>query len=247
MIIELTLKSEDGGNIILPSNYHEILQAFIYNNIDAKLATFLHDKGYNYNSRNFKLFTFSAIISKGKLKNGFFTFDESIKFYISSPLEKFIQSFKETICNNEFIFLKDNKLCLESLKIISSEVLSNNILVDILSPVVAYSTIIKENNKKFTQYFEPDDEFFCKNVTENLIKKHNLLYGKIEDDFESLSFKKIKFGKMQAHKYKGFVIKGYVGKLEITGDKRLLQVALDSGLGSKNSQGFGFINLLKNL
>jgi len=41
--------------------------------------------------------------------------------------------------------------------------------------------------------------------------------------------------------YKDFLIKGYSGKYKIRGDKRLLELALDAGVGSKNSQGFGCI------
>lgn len=44
-------------------------------------------------------------------------------------------------------------------------------------------------------------------------------------------------------KYKDFIIKGYTCKLRIFGPKQLIQVAVDAGLGSKNSQGFGCVRL----
>jgi len=40
-------------------------------------------------------------------------------------------------------------------------------------------------------------------------------------------------------RYKGTIIKGWMGKYRLTGKPELLTVALDAGLGAKNSQGFG--------
>ncbi len=39
------------------------------------------------------------------------------------------------------------------------------------------------------------------------------------------------------------MIKGWNGKFRLTGDKKMLELALSAGLGAKNSQGFGLIVL----
>jgi CRISPR-associated endoribonuclease Cas6 len=44
--------------------------------------------------------------------------------------------------------------------------------------------------------------------------------------------------------YKKTVIKGWMGDYELSGDPALLQIALDAGLGAKNSQGYGCCELL---
>jgi len=44
----------------LPFNYNKILQGFIYRNImDKDLARFIHDRGFSYEKRKYKMFTFS--------------------------------------------------------------------------------------------------------------------------------------------------------------------------------------------
>ena len=48
--------------VVFPRGYNEYLQAMIYNNIDKEQAQWLHDKGYAYEKRSFKLFVFSDII-----------------------------------------------------------------------------------------------------------------------------------------------------------------------------------------
>jgi CRISPR-associated endoribonuclease Cas6 len=50
--------------------------------------------------------------------------------------------------------------------------------------------------------------------------------------------------KMHVMKYKSTVIKGYSGKLLLTGPKELLQITVDAGLGSKGSQGFGCVEVI---
>jgi len=46
----------------LPFNYNKILQGFIYRNImDKDLARFIHDRGFSYEKRKYKMFTFSRL------------------------------------------------------------------------------------------------------------------------------------------------------------------------------------------
>jgi len=44
-------------------------------------------------------------------------------------------------------------------------------------------------------------------------------------------------------KYKGTVIKGWMGIYRLKGAVSLLKMALDAGLGAKNSQGFGCVEI----
>jgi len=75
-------------------------------------------------------------------------------------------------------------------------------------------------------------------VSENIRKKYQAFWGKETREEKIRIFPK---GQSKLHivKYKNFIIKGYTGELELAGPIELLQTALDSGLGSKNSQGFG--------
>ncbi len=42
---------------------------------------------------------------------------------------------------------------------------------------------------------------------------------------------------MRLVNYKNTVIKGYTGKIELTGPRELLQMAVDAGVGSENGRG----------
>ncbi|MEA1913641.1 MAG: hypothetical protein U9N06_07465 [candidate division WOR-3 bacterium] len=51
-------------NVEIPVNYNYLVQSFIYHNISEKLSVFLHNKGYKYGKRLFKMFTFSRLLGK---------------------------------------------------------------------------------------------------------------------------------------------------------------------------------------
>jgi CRISPR-associated endoribonuclease Cas6 len=42
-------------------------------------------------------------------------------------------------------------------------------------------------------------------------------------------------------RYKGTWIEGWVGRFLLEGPSELLRLALEAGLGAKNSQGFGYV------
>ena len=58
MRLEIELGFDD--KLVLPIHYNNIVQGFIYNNIEDEIfKTFLHEEGFQYGKRSFKLFTFS--------------------------------------------------------------------------------------------------------------------------------------------------------------------------------------------
>ena len=50
--------------------------------------------------------------------------------------------------------------------------------------------------------------------------------------------------KMSIINYKGFIIKGYMGRFYMKGPKILLQMGVEAGIGSKNSQGLGCVKII---
>lgn len=62
MRIELNLEFDE---LNLPIHYNHILQAVILKWInDENYARFIHDKGYEFNNRRYKLYTFSRLEGK---------------------------------------------------------------------------------------------------------------------------------------------------------------------------------------
>ncbi|MEO0090481.1 MAG: CRISPR-associated endoribonuclease Cas6, partial [candidate division WOR-3 bacterium] len=110
MRLKIVLTNSKEEKIVLPIHYNHLLQAFIYNNIDKDLANFLHNEGYKYQKRNFKMFVFSRIFSKEMgLHKEEIIFDKEIYFFLSSPIKEFLSQFAEKLLKNyEFKIYKSN-------------------------------------------------------------------------------------------------------------------------------------------
>lgn len=239
LIIEFTSQEP----VTLPLPYNHILQGFIYSTMDEELAEFLHEKGYGA-GRKFKLFACSNItnlIGRTKVNRGMIQFGKKIKIEISSPVIELCESFANGLFKKQ-LNLGSNSVEVSGIKIEKQEVKENSIKVRTLSPVVAYSTLNRSDGTKYTCYFHPREADFQRIISENLRKKYTA-FTKTEPPKDDIDIKPLNDPKLNIINYKNTIIKGYSGIFELTGPQELLQMALDAGLGSKNSQCFGLIRL----
>ncbi len=226
-------------DIVLPVDYNYYIQSFIYKNISNEMADFLHNKGYCASGRSFKLFSFSKLIGKCSFdrNNQRFRFKPPVSLYISSPVDDFIKSFANHILINDLFIFKSH-IEVSGMDF-QKDVIDEEIHVITLSPVVVYSTLFDMQKKRHTCYFMPREPKYNSLIEENLKKKciafgNELTDGKIEITPAGNIRQKILT-------YKGFTIKGCEGLLKLKGSSDMIRMALDAGLGSKNSQGFGCI------
>lgn len=230
-----------------PLSYNYGLQSLIYNSIDDKLAAFLHDKGYLYGKRKFKLFTFSRIQGRARfLKNEKeFAFAPPFKIIVSSPIGTFIESLAENLVRLAEIQLFRQAAYLESINVYAQPHFNSDAEVTMLSPVTMYSTLSTADGKKKTYYYAPSEAEFSKLLEENLKKKYEVLYKAVPT---GLKFSIEPTGVTKSHEkimdYKGTVIKGWMGRYKLAGSPELLNLGYDAGLGAKNSQGFGCFEVI---
>ncbi len=229
-------------SIRLPVNYNYLVQSMIYNNMDREFAEFLHDQGYEVGKRKFKLFSFSRLLGQYKIMGSEILFAPPVRLVISSPLKEFCQYLLNGLLSQGSIRLGQNEINVEKVSASSPEAQSE-IKVRLLSPVVAYSTFLKPEGGKYTCYFQPGEQEFNRLAEENLRKKYQAFYNQ-EPPAGDVRIKCLKSPRLHLIKYKSFVIKGYSGLLLLQGPQLLLQIALDAGLGSKNSMGFGLLEMM---
>ncbi|SET13032.1 CRISPR-associated endoribonuclease Cas6 [Anaerobranca gottschalkii] len=243
IVLEITSEKE----INLPIQYNHIVQGFIYENLaDEVFRFFIHDEGFEFNKRKFKLFTFSKILGKfviDKIGNRII-FQSPIKLVISSPIDKFINEFGKALLEKDKFYLGKNNIQISKIEVVNKGNFSDNVKIRTLSPIVIYSTV-EENGKKRTIYHKPGDESFTLLIRRNIEKKYQLLYKKEPptDDFEikAANLEKIRLAVIN---YKNTIIKGYSGDFILKGNPELISLAYDVGLGSKNSQGFGLFDFV---
>jgi CRISPR-associated endoribonuclease Cas6 len=237
MRLEIDLASEN-NQFRLPVQYNYFVQSAIYGALDRDFAAFLHNYGYDGGGRIFKLFSFSRLMGKYQVNNGTIVFEGNVKLFIVSPVEQFCQNILNGLLNQNGLTLGQAFLRIESIKADIPKVEEDRLKLRLLSPVVAYSTMLKPEGKKYTCFFQPGEKDFTENAAENLRKKYRA-FCRREPPTGEIEIKPLQQPKLHVMEYKGTVIKGYSGTLSMKGPRELLQIALDAGLGSKNSMGFG--------
>ena len=239
------------GRLQMPVHYNHLVQAMIYKNISPQLADFLHSKGFFYEKRQFKLFTFSKLMGKYRIQkdnshHSRIVFYSPIHFFLSAPFGQILQEFANQMVRGTTITLGGNLLNLCSVQVLLPPVFKHKITrIKMLSPISVHSTVAKEDGSKKTYFYLPTEKEFSELVRKNLLKKYVSFLETYPEDTE-LSLRPLFFSeKKNFHLviYKDHVVKGYSGIYELVGSRELKQFAYDSGLGERNAQGFGMFDI----
>ncbi|WP_211367384.1 CRISPR-associated endoribonuclease Cas6 [Sporomusa termitida] len=228
----------------MPISYNYLLQGALYHSLHKELAAFLHEKGYTDGKRSFKLFSFSllqGVYQLDRVKKNI-AFDGEIKLTISSPMQDFCHSLVNILLATGNMRLGTQATEIEKINVRQLKVTGDQAVVKTLSPAVLYSTLLRPDGRKYTVYFQPGEADYGRLFSENLQKKYRAFWG-TDAPAGNVTAKALGLPRLKVVNYKDIIIKGYAGKLLVTGPQELLQLAVDGGIGSKNSQGFGCVEL----
>lgn len=236
------------GELRLPINYNHILQGFIFKSLtDEALKDFIHDVGFKYDKRVYKLYTYSKIMGSYRLNRDDKTiaFESPIKLHISSIVDDFVNNISTSFFKSNKLYLGSIDIELASIKVDDSAINKREAVIDFLSPVTQYSTF-KIDGKKETKYYSPLDSVFSKQIRDNILRKYQACKHRLPNDTEfNIRYIGNKEPRKSVINYKGTVIQGYNGKYKIEGNPELIRFAYNVGLGGKCSQGFGCFNIIK--
>lgn len=232
--------------INLPINYNYIMQGVVLRWLgDESYEKFIHDSGYEYNNRVYKLYTFSRLGGRfiiDKVKR-MISFPEGAYLTVSSADNSFLNYLVNNIIKSDSFRIFKNNVQIGSVECKALKPIAP-LKIRTLSPIVAYSTFENESTKK-TYYYSPYEKEFSVMLQKNLIKKYGAINGREPKDCSfSISVTGTRQPRESVLIYKETVIKGWSGEFIIDGSEELLQIAYDAGLGSKNSQGFGCIDAI---
>lgn len=246
MRLKISLISDK--EVVLPKEFNAITQALIYRLIDMVPAQWLHEGGFKVEKRSFKLFTFSSIIEKGRYQSSkeLFIFPHIVSFYISSPVFWILEQVAKNIVFSEKLLFGRNLMNISSVEVIRDEdIKANKIRVNALTPVETHSTLLKGDGTKKTYYYSPAESEFSVLINENLRKKWNAYHREEKCPYNIKTEPvQMKYCRERVRVFKGTVIKGWTGHFWLEGEPEFLQFALATGVGSRNSGGFGFIEVV---
>jgi len=230
--------------LVIPQHYNHLLQAIILNWLNDRVyATFLHDYGYTFKSRRYKMYTFSSLYGNFERDrvSGKLVYKDGARFTVACVDDKFIEYIAKNIIFSEKVYFYNQRVEIVDVEL-SDVGIRDKARVVTRSPVTVYSTI-QVDGKKWTKYYKPSDEKFIKLLKENLLRKYEAYYQKQPQ--ETIIIRHIGYHPKKAViDYKGTIINAWKTVFELEGDPELIKLAFDSGLGSKNSMGFGCIGLI---
>lgn len=254
MRIKLELEAP-ADKLLLPANYNHLLQAMIYANVSEKLAGFLHNEGFPFEKRNYKLFTFSRLCGNYRLlkpgnsrRDSRIQFDSPVHFFLSTPFERMLQEFANRMVSGETLRLGENRLSVSSVKTLPPPAFDDrDVTIRMLSPVTMRSTLKKGDGSSITHYYSPLDKDFSRLLRENILKKYVAFNvdAPPDQEFEIIPEHFSLKQNTCTMSYKGFTITAYDGIFRLRGSGPLKWFAYDTGIGERSSQGFGMFEVWK--
>ncbi len=247
MRIRLEMVCEE-GELVLPVHYNSYVQGLIYANLDEFLARRVHNSGMPLGKRQFRFFTFSRVLGNYHINGETIRFKGPVRLHIGSVHEELLESLVKHLLTKEEVVLGGQRCRVHQVEVEGMPILKRPILVRTLSPITTYSTLIMGNGIKKTYYYCPMEREWEKKILDNLRRKACAL-GWSDTQIASLEGAhirpvRVKKRDLQIVKYRGTVIKGWTGIYELDLPEPFFLLAYDAGLGSKNSQGFGMVEVI---
>jgi CRISPR-associated endoribonuclease Cas6 len=176
--MRLVLRGESAGPVTFPVNYNHLVQAAIYANISPNLSSFLHDKGFIFGKRSFKLFTFSRLLGNYSIAGGRISFEGDLSLHISSPVDRFVRELCNSFLKRGVVTLGNNVMHISGVSFPEPPRIGHEVKVRTLSPVTVYSTLSAPDGKNKTYYYSPYEREFSGSIDANARRKHYMVLRK---------------------------------------------------------------------
>ena len=231
------IRLESLDDIWIPINYQHALSSMIYHfirNSDSDLSSKLH------HSKDFKFFNFSRMESENKSikqKTILFPKNDIAFFNISSPDSDILRSTVEGMFSEKEVELLGKKFRVLSPIYLDPPDFTHTARFRTLSPI--YIDTIRDGRR--WDLFPTDPEW-KKRIEENSRKKYAHYFGKDYTgnlnilDIRKMSTKRINVG--------GQSWRAANAEFTLKAEPDMLRFLWDTGIGTKNSQGFGCLHYL---
>ena len=256
MEMKLILK-KDAEYGTIPINYQYPVASWIYKTLhygNPQFSEWLHEQGYSFEKRRFKLFTFSPFQFQRAKANGDRLIAQgqecsiSLRFMVPDALQHFVGG-----CFTQQRFgigdrISQSDFTVKTISIEQEPEFKGPMRFRAIAPVCVSKPV--DFHGKFSAYYlPPDGPEFAPRLLTNLAEKYQSAnphhaavapegYVKILNEPRS-KLVSIKDGSPHESK-----IRGYCFDFEIDADPRLLRTGFYAGFGEKNSLGFGYGDLV---
>lgn len=222
-------------------NYQYYIASALYDKFhqaNMDLATKVHYR------KGFKFFNFSNLMFENyTCHNNEIEFNGKVWFILASPNKEIMEAMIEGVLKNAILDIKNTKFVISSIEVLRKpEITNNTVYMKTLSPIIT-TTITDKNGEKHTWDLAPSDLRFHSNIRQNIIKKYTVFYSQKPKN-QMFDIIKILHTKPKRIRIKNTYHTCYHMHFILKASKELIYFALDTGLGEKNSMGFGCVDII---
>ncbi len=240
---ELKIYLSPDGDLVLPTAKNSILQGVFYGLLagEPELSAALHDL-HSDNSPTYKFFCIGNIRGKYSVSDDGrrITYHGPLVWRVRSAFDEMIQVVARELERRGGVLFGSAFCPVSSLELCQRFFFEDRLDIKMDMPLAVYKK--EQDGKKF--YLTPDDDRFYEIAANNLKNKYRIFY---ETDFApdvTLIPLQVSPSDMTVVKYKQGFVTAFGGKYSLRGDPDIITLAYYSGIGSKNSQGFGTIDTI---
>ena len=216
----------------LPLAYNAMIQGALYENWRMTFPE-LHDRGFSDGLHRFRMFTFSPLQGHYRVQGKQIFFDGAIRLEVRSPVSELIDALCDSLQERGSMILGRNELPIISLESADRFLFFRHALIRTLSPVTVHET--KPNGQ--TVYYSPEDEMFLPSLVGNLESKLRAIGIPAAPVLSCVP--NAQTLRKRVTTFKGIYVTAYEGRFELQAEPEAMALLYYTGLGSRNSQGFG--------
>jgi CRISPR-associated endoribonuclease Cas6 len=238
------LLGKRGTPFRVPRHYNYPLQSLIYRYLDEHLATQLHDEGFGNGAKRFKFFTFSRLIGDFQQEGEQLVFTRGATLYIASPNMAFLESLLMHLLTIGELTIKGANIPIHKVEALPMPEYQPEVILKALAPITVRATL-QQPHEKYTYYYTPHEPDFSPRIIANLAEKVSIWHGRAIDpgDAYCLPYAVDEQRNFHMVSFKGTWVKGWSGLYRFRAPREYFELALDAGLGERNSGGFGCVEV----
>ena len=235
----IKLVLEPDGVLKLPFAHFEILQGIVYKLIASNIE--LADEIHNIEGsekKQFKFFCFTDLKGKYIIKDKNLCYQNRVAWEIRSCDDRIIDAIRNSLDTTDDILINNQKCRIVLYKESTHTYKTGTEIVKMDTPMVYYIT---DRETGYSTYYNPLDREFLIGIVSNIKRKYKSFYDKETDCDIKIEIVKVSQKDKCVTKYKESMITAYYGIYKITASPEIMNFVYYTGLGAKNSMGFGSI------
>jgi len=228
--------------LTLPINYNHILQSILYRTLatQPEFSALVHNQGFAFGRRRYRLFTFSLLEGRYKVKNKEITFYDRACFEVRSPEPYLIRTLRDGFRQNGIV-VGERTISRVRVDMRDASVENTDVFVEMRSPIVVYST---DPDTRKTLYYTPADEDYMILLNDNFVRKYLAFSNNMPASGVLIEPWQVTNRDKFVTNYKNQYITGWKGVYRLTGERKYLDFLYQTGIGGKNAQGFGMFDII---